>query len=95
MCLFDASKAFDKVNHWKLFIKLIRRGVPAIIIKLLVFLAFDKVNHWKLFIKLIRRGVPAIIIKLLVFLVWSSNIMCEVGLSYISIVHCYQWSSPR
>ena len=36
-CFFDASKAFDKVNHWNVSKKLIRRGVPAIIIKLLVF----------------------------------------------------------
>ena len=36
-CFFDASKAFDKVNHWNLFNKLILRGVPAFIIRILLF----------------------------------------------------------
>ena len=34
---FDASKAFDKVNHWNLFKKLIYRGVPIILIRILLF----------------------------------------------------------
>ena len=33
----DASKAFDKVNHWLLFDKLLKRNVPLYIVKLLVF----------------------------------------------------------
>ena len=36
-CFFYASKTFDMVNHWNLFKKLMRRGVPAIVSKLLVF----------------------------------------------------------
>ena len=36
-CFFDASKAFDKVNHWNLFKKLIYRGVPIILIRILLF----------------------------------------------------------
>ena len=27
-CFLDASKAFDRVNHWKLFNKLIVRKIP-------------------------------------------------------------------
>ena len=27
-CYLDASNAFDRVNHWTLFNKLVKRGVP-------------------------------------------------------------------
>ena len=33
----DASKAFDRIDHWLLFNKMIKNGVPLCIIKLLVF----------------------------------------------------------
>lgn len=37
LCFMDASKAFDKVNHYHLFNKLIKRGLPALVIRLLMF----------------------------------------------------------
>ena len=37
ICCMDASKAFDRVNHWTLFKKLILRGVPLIFIRLIVY----------------------------------------------------------
>ena len=36
VCFLDARKAFDRVNHWTLFNKLLRRGVNADIVQLLV-----------------------------------------------------------
>ena len=33
----DASKAFDKVNHWHLFDKLLNRVVPLCLVRLLMF----------------------------------------------------------
>ena len=33
----DASKAFDRLNHWLLFDKLITRGIPLIVIRILVY----------------------------------------------------------
>ena len=33
----DASKAFDRIDHWRLFTKLVNKHVPLFVIKLLVF----------------------------------------------------------
>ena len=36
-CLLDASKAFERVNHWTLFAKLIETGAPLLIVRVLLF----------------------------------------------------------
>ena len=36
-CFLNASKAFDRVNHWTLFKKLILRGVQIMIVRMLCF----------------------------------------------------------
>ena len=38
LSFLDASKAFDKINHWHLFSKLIDRNVPTIIVRILLTL---------------------------------------------------------
>lgn len=37
LCFIDASKAFDRVNHEKLFLKLCRRGVPKYLVRILAY----------------------------------------------------------
>ena len=37
ICCLDASKAFDKINYWLLFHKLINRNVPLYIVRFLSF----------------------------------------------------------
>ena len=37
LCFLDASKAFDRVNYWKLFSKLLDRGAPSYLVNLLVY----------------------------------------------------------
>ena len=37
MCFLDASQAFDRINHGKLFLKLQERGVPLYLIRILQF----------------------------------------------------------
>ena len=36
-CFLNASKAFDRVNHYVLFEKLIKRGIPVYIVMILIF----------------------------------------------------------
>ena len=36
ICYLDATKAFDRVNHWLLFKKLLDRNMPLLIVRLLV-----------------------------------------------------------
>ena len=37
ICFLDASKAFDRVNHWTLFREMINRKIPVFIVRILVF----------------------------------------------------------
>ena len=37
MFFLDASKAFDRVDHHALFLKLLRRNLPPVVVRLLLF----------------------------------------------------------
>ena len=37
ICYLDASKAFDRLNFWVLFDKLLKRGMPVIIVRILIY----------------------------------------------------------
>ena len=36
LCFLDASKAFDRINHWHMCSKLINRGVPKLVVRFLL-----------------------------------------------------------
>ena len=36
-CSLDASKAFDRINHWTMFKQIILRNVPVLLIRILCF----------------------------------------------------------
>ena len=36
-CFLDASKAFDRINHWTLFRKMIDSKMPLIIVRIIIF----------------------------------------------------------
>ena len=36
-CFLDAAKAFDKVSHWTLFSKMIKKKVPMVIVRVIAF----------------------------------------------------------
>jgi hypothetical protein len=37
VCYMDASKAFDRLNHWHLFSMLLERNIPRVLVRLLIF----------------------------------------------------------
>ena len=41
-CFIDASKAYDRVNHWTLFKKLLDRSVHILVVRMLMFGTLDK-----------------------------------------------------
>lgn len=47
LCFIDASKAFDRINHEKLFVKLIDRGVPKVLVRILAFWYAHQLFHVK------------------------------------------------
>ena len=36
-CFLDAAKAFDRVSHWTLFSKMIKKKVPIVIVRVIAF----------------------------------------------------------
>ena len=36
-CFLDASKAFDRMNHWTLCKKIINRSIPSVILRILIY----------------------------------------------------------
>ena len=36
-CFLDAAKAFDRVSHWTIFSKMIKRNVPLVIVRIIAF----------------------------------------------------------
>ena len=45
VCLLDCSKAFDKCRFDKLFSKLIKKGLPLIVVRVLVFI-YEEQTGW-------------------------------------------------
>jgi len=50
VCLLDLSKAFDKMNHFALYSKLMNRSIPVLMVIVL--------ENWFLFCFHVSSGVP-------------------------------------
>ena len=37
-CFLDAAKAFDRVSHWTLFSKMIKRNVPLVVVRIIALI---------------------------------------------------------
>ena len=55
VAFLDASKAFDKINHWVLFKKLINRGIPIYLVKIIVLLVSTPVNVCQMGINYVKQ----------------------------------------
>ena len=51
-CFLDASNDYDKVNHWALFKKLLKRLISVIIVLYCIYVYFRLVVHIKKQVKL-------------------------------------------
>ena len=47
-CLLDCSKAFDKCRFDKLFQKLVDKGLPSVVIRVLIFIYEEQTGYVKL-----------------------------------------------
>ena len=89
-CYLDASKAFDRVNHWTLFNKLGKRGVPSYLVKVLLYWYFNQSflvrwgNTYSDFF-LISNGVrQGIILSPLLFNVYIDDLNLELNATKLS-----------
>ena len=101
MASLDASKAFDRVNHIKLFEKLIARGLPSYIIKVLIdwYGKIFSVVRWKNCFSLmfsVRSGIRQggilspflfnIYADSLITIMRSSDLGCHIGECYVGCI---------
>ncbi len=56
VCFLDISKAFDRVNHTKLFEKLQNRGIPGYLLRIIVYW-YENQNFYVKWGKLISNGI--------------------------------------
>ena len=80
LCLFDASKAFDRVNHWTLFKNFFLRNVPIIVVRMLGFCY----HSLKLHVYNLEKA------KFIVF--YNINSVREGGILSLNCFNCYEWS---
>ena len=83
-CMLDFSKAFDKINFKKLFLKLIERKIPSILLRLLLFIyikqsCYVKWNSRKSKSFAIQNGVrQGAILSPCLFCVYLDSLMIEL-----------------
>ena len=89
ICYLDASKAFDRINHWCLFKKLIKRNIDVTLIRLLIFWYCQQTfcvrwgNQFSQFFTVSNGVRQGGIMSPVLFNIYMDELSCNLNQSYI------------
>ena len=89
ICYLDASKTFDRINHWCLFKKLIKRNIDVTLIRLLIFWYCQQTfcvrwgNQFSQFFTVSNGVRQGGIMSPVLFNIYMDELSCNLNQSYI------------